>query len=424
MHQFCFVHASDLHLDTPFDGVCHPSSRIAEALCNASLGAWDALVQLSIDHGAACLLLAGDIYDGPERGVRAQLHFRRGLQRLAEHGVRTFIVHGNHDSPDGWAGIRDWPPGVTRFGCESVEAVGLERDGERVATVHGISYREREMTENLALRFRRGPEDGIHIGLLHCNVGGHAEHAAYSPCSLEDLRAAGMDYWALGHIHRREFLSEGDPWIVYCGTLQGRSVRPAEAGPKGAVVVDVAGDRISGVTFHALDRVRFVRVAVDVANIANRARLHSTLAETAARLHTEHEGRVLILLPALTGRGELHRDLRRPGVLDELLKDLQAQADDEDAALWWNPLRDETGPPFDRTALQGRGDFSGELLRLVDTLTNDPKRASGFLRQRFAALPADLGSPAVPDVDADEARALLQAAETRALDVLKEDDWT
>lgn len=424
MSRFCFVHASDLHLDTPFVGVCHPSPGIAEALCNASLRAWDALVQLSIDHGAVCLLLAGDIYDGIARGVRAQVHFRRGLQRLAEHGVRTFIVLGNHDPLAGWPAIRDWPVGVTSFGCESVEAVGLDLDGERVATVHGISYREREMTENLALRFRRGPETGIHIGLLHCNVGGHVEHAAYSPCSIEDLRATGMDYWALGHIHRHQFLSEGDPWIVYPGTLQGRSLRPSEAGPKGAVVVEVAGDAISRVTFHALDQVRFLRVAVDVSGIADVVRLHRTLTESAARLRGENEGRVLILLATLTGRGELHRDLRRPGLLDELLKALQAEADDADGGLWWNPLRDETGLAFDRAALQGRGDFSGELLRLVDTLMSDPQRASVFLQRRFAALPADLGSTVMTDVDPDEARALLQAAETRALGVLQEDDRT
>lgn len=110
MGTFRFVHAADLHLDTPFEGIGRVAPQIAEALRDASLNAWDALVRLTIDRDAAFLLLAGDIYDGAERGVRAQLRFVRGLERLAEHRIQTFIVHGNHDPLDGWSAIRKWPP--------------------------------------------------------------------------------------------------------------------------------------------------------------------------------------------------------------------------------------------------------------------------------------------------------------------------
>jgi DNA repair protein SbcD/Mre11 len=58
----------------------------------------------------------------------------------------------------------------------------------------------------------------------------------YAPCTVDDLRRFGYDYWALGHIHAAEIVSR-DPWIVFPGNLQGRSVR--ETGAKGAVRVTV-----------------------------------------------------------------------------------------------------------------------------------------------------------------------------------------
>ena len=110
--RFRFIHAADLHLDTPFQGVAGPAPEVATALYEASLQAWDNVVDLAIEREAAFVLIAGDIYDGADRGVRAQLRFLAGLKRLDEAGIRSFVVHGNHDPLDGWSAIREWPAGV------------------------------------------------------------------------------------------------------------------------------------------------------------------------------------------------------------------------------------------------------------------------------------------------------------------------
>src|SRR3989304_3453460 len=120
MNRFSFVHAADLHLDAPFEGVGRVPPAVAELLRDASLDAWDALVRLTVERGAALLLLAGDIYDGEERGVRAQVRFRGGLETLAAHGVQVCIVHGNHDPLEGWSAIDVWPPWVFVFGSADV----------------------------------------------------------------------------------------------------------------------------------------------------------------------------------------------------------------------------------------------------------------------------------------------------------------
>src|SRR5260370_25061087 len=117
MTHFRFVHASDLHLDTPYEGIGRVDPEVAAALRDASLEAWDALVKLTIDREADFLVLAGDIYDGSDRGVRAQLRFLRGVEELSRRAIQAFIVYGNHDLLDGWGAIRSWPTAVTIFGA-------------------------------------------------------------------------------------------------------------------------------------------------------------------------------------------------------------------------------------------------------------------------------------------------------------------
>src|SRR5258708_5954174 len=177
---------------------------------------------MAIEREAAFVVIAGDAYDSADRGVRAQLRFLRGVERLGERGIPVFAAHGNHDPLDGWSAMRRAPDNLVVFGAEAVEAHPIARGAD-----------------TLALRFHRGDAPGLHIGVLHCNVGSQPDYAAYSPCSVADLTAAGMDYWALGHIHQYLRLAEGGPWIVYPGSLQ--AGKSNEVGPKGAVVGDAAG---------------------------------------------------------------------------------------------------------------------------------------------------------------------------------------
>ena len=112
------------------------------SLREASLAAFDSLVELCLERRAAFLLIAGDIYDGPERGLRAQLRFRDGLARLSEAGIPSFVVHGNHDPVEtGWSALSGpWPESVTVFASGAVQAVTVESDGIPLATVQGVSF--------------------------------------------------------------------------------------------------------------------------------------------------------------------------------------------------------------------------------------------------------------------------------------------
>ena len=374
MPRFRFLHAADLHLDTPFQGIGRTAPHVRERLRDASLEAWDGLVSLAIDRDVAFVLLAGDIYDGPERGVRAQLRFCAGLNALSGQGIRVFIVHGNHDPLEGWSAIRAWPDGVTVFGCTEVEAAEVSHSGQVLATVYGISYPRRDVTENLARRFRRGDGPGIHVALLHCNVGSDPEHALYSPCSAEDLCAAGMDYWALGHVHQARRIGEQNPLVLYPGCLQGRSLRAGDRGEKGAVIVDVDDEGRFETEFVALDRVRFVTMEVDIGGIPDLAALHRTLLDRSTQVRRSHAGRGVLLRTVLTGRGDVYRDLRRPSAIDDLVRVLRQDSELERPFIWWDAIVDRSAAAIDQDAIRARGDFSSELLRVAEALYVQPGR--------------------------------------------------
>jgi len=373
--DFTFVHAADLHLDTPFKGIGLTAPYVAEQLREASLAAFDALVELCLERHAAFLVIAGDIYDGPERGLRAQLRFRDGLARLSDAGVASFVVHGNHDPVEtGWSALAGpWPERVKVFGTGRVEAVPVEIEGVPAATVQGISFAQRSERDNLALRFSRVERPGIQVGVLHCNVQGAASgYDDYSPCTLEDLRRIGLDYWALGHVHTRMILSSashaGEPWVVYPGNLQARSPKPSERGMKGAMVVHVCDGRVADVEPVGCDMVRFDLVELDVADIDDLAEVRARLAAGARSVLASADGRSVVVRGQLVGQGEVHGDLRRPGTVPDLLVALREDFAARDPFCWWDCLDDRSRPAVDVAAARAGSDFAADLIGLADEL--------------------------------------------------------
>jgi DNA repair exonuclease SbcCD nuclease subunit len=349
------------------------------------------------------------------------------------------LVHGNHDSLGGWSALEGaWPPGVTLLGSNDVTAVPIERGGSRLATVYGMSYPKRDVTENLARRFARESAMGVHVGLLHCNVGGDVDHAPYSPCSIDDLRKAGMDYWALGHIHRRQVLRDGAPWVVYPGNTQGRSPKPSECGAKGATVVDVENGRVRALEFVPVDRVRFLKAVVDVSDAADATSVVDAVSRSAAALRSEHDGRGLIIDVELAGapggrtngeratsgeKNELRQQLRRPEVREGMLQELRHEWEGERPFVWWRSLEERTRLQVDPDVVRGRGDFSAQLVEVCDRLAAEPARIETLMDERSEPLRRLFCVPGLPAdaLEADPA-ALLAAARALALDLLESDE--
>ncbi len=420
MARLKFVHAADLHLDSPFHGIgSEAPDYVVDTLRRATFDAYENIVELCLRERGDALLVAGDIYDGADRSLRAQLKFVEGLGKLDEAGVRSFVCHGNHDPLDGWEARLALPPGCVRFG-PAVTGEPVFPDDPGRATVYGISYPRREVRENLAPQFAEvGADHGFGIGLLHANVGGNPAHDSYAPCSVADLAAIGLDYWALGHVHTRQTLSPARPTVVYPGNPQGR--HPLETGARGVYLVEV--NDYGGVTldFRPADAVRWASMEADIAGLDTEQELLDAVNYRADSALEEAEGRPLIVRLTLTGRGPLHRWLRRPDALPDIREQLNGRYAGARVWLWCERIRAATASPVDREQAALREDFAGDLARLCGDLRENPselEKLRGLLRLLYVNSNARqfLGSSALPSLD--ELRDLLSAAEDQCLAAL------
>ena len=256
MHTFRFVHAADIHLDSPLKGLAGHEGPAVELIRSATREAFSALVTRTIEVESAFLLIAGDLYDGNWRDYQTGLFFVRQMGRLREAGIPVYLIYGNHDAVSKLTRHLNLPDNVVQF--PSLRA-GTEPIHELGVAIHGQSFRQPRVRENVALQYPE-PHDGyFNIGMLHTSLAGAKGHDRYAPCSLDQLVAKGYNYWALGHVHDPKIL-HADPYVVYSGVLQGRHIR--ETGPKGAMLVSVQDGAVTSVEPFQVDVVRWQVVDV------------------------------------------------------------------------------------------------------------------------------------------------------------------
>ncbi|WP_169083393.1 exonuclease SbcCD subunit D [Paenibacillus sp. PL91] len=370
--SFRFIHAADLHLDSPFRGLAKAPGRVREALADSTFAALRQLTVAAIREHADFIVLAGDLFDEADRSLRAQLMLVREWEKLEEHGIGVFIIHGNHDPLNGARAALKLPPNVYVFGAEQMEYMpAYRRSGELAAFIYGRSYGTRVMTENMAAGYRIQPEAPFHIALLHGNVNGDGSHDPYAPCTLGELTGGkGFDYWALGHIHHRSVLHTY-PHVVYSGNTQGRN--PREIGAKGCYIVDVSASRAIELKFLPLDRVRWHEQSFSIAAVSSEQELLQQLDGVIDQVLAEAEGRSVMLRLILTDRGPLHQKLSDPAVVSTLLEQLQEGRQILSGEAWVlvHGLEVNTGAVLNLQELAVEDSFAGELYRLSAKLAED-----------------------------------------------------
>lgn len=265
MAELRFIHAADLHLGRPFSGLTRSSPELGTLVSRAAYVAWNRLVKAAVDRGVDFVTIAGDVFDRGSPAIRPRVAFRDGVLRLHKAGIPVYLALGNHDPLGEFPDILRSLPGLEVFGpSPEVKHFHSASLGQRVG-LHGISFAKPAVRDNLVARIRRNPHADLAIGVIHANVSGVPGHDDYAPCSLDDLRAAGMDVWCLGHVHRHTMLSS-EPLILYPGSLQGAHVN--ESGPHGCVIVAVDESGRGTYEFLDLAPVRWEHRDVDVSGVS------------------------------------------------------------------------------------------------------------------------------------------------------------
>ena len=365
MSSFRFLHAADIHLDSPLKGLAGLEGNAAERIHTATREALDRLVGLAIEEQIAFLIIAGDLYDGDWRDYKTGLFFVSQMGRLHEAGIPVYLLYGNHDAESQITRRLTLPDNVRVFGSRKPQSFKID---DLDVVLHGQSFGKRDVTDNLALAYPDPVNGAFNIGVLHTGLGGMGGHENYAPCSLNDLVNKGYDYWALGHVHQAQVLNER-PHIVFPGNLQGRHVR--ETGTKGASLVTVEGGEVMDlVTLHS-DVVRWSLVPVDMENATNIGeavdRVRHAIENAVA---TFADGRMLACRIELRGRTEIHGQLL--AAEDRLLAEARSSALGlgEDTA-WVEKVVIATESVLSPETLAEREDAIGELQRMLQEAGTD-----------------------------------------------------
>lgn len=400
---FKFLHAADLHIDSPLRGLARRGA-VAGAFVSASRRALENLVAAAIHEKVAFVIIAGDVYDGNWRDYTTGHFFVRQMGYLARESIRVFLIRGNHDAESVITKDLPLPSNVRGFSVRGVESVWIE---ELSTVLHGRGFAHRHVSDNVALSYPSAVPGHFNIGVLHTSLTGREGHDVYAPCSVEDLRRPGYDYWALGHVHRREIV-EADPPIVFPGNLQGRHAR--ENGPKGATLVSVVDGRVADLESLVLDAARFENIELDLFAMTEIARLMQEARRAIAETREGAAGRPLALRLTLKGKTALHEHLSAQA--EQVSEEIQALAWEAGDDVLIEKVRNATSSLGDGRAMAAITGFN-EILSAVAadpmfqadiarTLSDLRSKTPADVLELLASNDGDIGSIATSAITAAE----------------------
>lgn len=301
--MFRFLHAADIHLDSAMVGLDLPEDTPLDQVRGATRRAFDNLVDLAIREQVAFVLLSGDLYDGDWKDFNTGIFFNRRVAQLKDARIAIYIVTGNHDAASQITKSLKPLENVHFFSHRKPETILLK---ELDVALHGQSFASRAVTDDLSANYPKAKSGMFNIGLLHTALSGREGHEPYAPCTVDGLKSKGYQYWALGHVHQREIVSE-DPWIVFPGNIQGRHVR--ETGSKGCTLVTVDGDEVK-VESADLDILRWNLCQVDVGGCNSTDEVCERVQAVFEKVLLEAEDRPLLARLELLGATAAHQQLK------------------------------------------------------------------------------------------------------------------
>ncbi|WP_394233266.1 exonuclease SbcCD subunit D [Niallia oryzisoli] len=376
MKEITFIHAADLHLDSPMTGLSHLPKDIFERLKDSTFAALRKITDAAIQHHVDFVILAGDLFDEQDRSVRAQTRLRKEMVRLEAHQIQVYVVHGNHDHLNGtWVHL-DMPENVHVF-SEQVEVKTLIKQNV-VTHLYGFSYDKRHVVENRLAEYSKKDGADFHIGILHGHHEGASDHRKYAPFRLKELIEKRFDYWALGHIHKRTIVHE-NPYVVYPGNIQGRNKK--ETGKKGCYLVRLNQEETK-LEFIDTAVIQWEQLLLNGQDINHFQELYVYCQKAIEEKRLHRKGVFL----SITLQNIRFDEKELTSVLNgDLLQALQEEEKEEDSFVWPTKIEVEQSYTWVRSQLEQESDFYFELFRTADDVEDIQESISPLFEHPTAA---------------------------------------
>ncbi|MCQ2052581.1 MAG: DNA repair exonuclease [archaeon] len=257
--SFRFIHCADLHLGCVFSGISSDDEEFGKRMKESMFDALNVIVKKVKSSKVDFVVFSGDIFDDSNQTPSTRYKFANALKEI---GVPCYISYGNHDFKRKWESAIPLPENAYVFPGE-VTSVEFKKDGVPVALLSGVSFSTPFTSKDFTVDVISSPEL-FNIGVFHCDL--DSQDDKYAPCKLSSLRSKNVDYWALGHIHKRQIACES-PYVVYPGNTQGKD--STESGEKGAYLVTVTEGIVSNLEFFRTGPIIWEDVYVDITGKEN-----------------------------------------------------------------------------------------------------------------------------------------------------------
>ena len=342
-----FIHCSDLHLGSRFSGISAKRPELGRKLTESIFTSFKRIIDIAISEDVDFIVISGDVFDEENESPSTRYRFAKEMERLR---IPCMISLGNHDYKRSWEESIPFPDNVFVFPPKPTRKILDIR--EKKIEVLGRSFSSAHTSENLAASLK-GSFDMFSIAVVHCGLDS-AYDDDYAPCKLSDLLGKNIDYWALGHIHKRSEVYS-TPHIVYPGNIQGRN--PKESGEKGAYVVTVSNNFVSDLRFVPTQDIVWDDLEINISG----KDLFSVIREIKSKAKKDS-----ILTLNMTGKGEMDAVLR----LDPVGFSDQVSAS---TGCLVSSLILNTSPPIDLEVIAGGNDLAASIVKKANIISEMEK---------------------------------------------------
>ena len=385
-----FLHGADLHLGRPLNtGGRMADGELQQKIKEAGYTAFQRMIDGALRHEVDFVLLCGDIYDQTERSARAKRFFIEQMDRLKAAAIPVYLIYGNHDPLGKRPTYFKYPDNVYILAADEVDILDVVgKEGRIKARILGQSYDQPSEKRKMHQAYIAPNHDVLNIGLLHTGLNPSA--ASYVPCSAAELKGIpGIDYWALGHIHKRQTVNSQYPVIAFPGIPQGRDM--GEPGLGGCLLVTAQREKAATLQFIPTSSIVWLTCEVPlkesdrteddlIASMVERGEqilaaatlMEGIEMELAPGEAAEIEG--FIVRWIFNGRGEIHNSIANDDeIAAELVERIRRELGGGSPFLWTEDIRFETASPLvDLENISTEDVVLGTLLQTYEEIGNDP----------------------------------------------------